>query len=1224
MSMAWTEEQAAAIAAQGKEILVAAAAGAGKTAVLVERVIRQVVEESHPVDIDRLLVLTFTNAAAAQMRERVRQAVDQALAAQPGSLYLRRQQALVSAAPITTMHAFCLDVLRRYFYLVDLEPGFRVADNNETALIQADVMDELFEERYAAGDAAFDDLVDTFGGERDDAGLARLIHSIYDFARSTPATEAWLRHIPAVFAQADRGDIDSLPWVVELHPHVVRRLTMARQLIQQALQAAAAPGGPASYMPVLHDDLARLEAALRAASSWSALAALLPETASFPRLKPCRGNGNPHWQELAKQRRQEAKKIIQTLQRDFFGRTPREILEDMHLLVPRAQALADLAIQYGRYYQRAKRERGVVDFADLEHYCLAVLSGPEGEQSPVAQDLRRQYQEILVDEYQDINAVQERIIRLLAGQDELPVFMVGDVKQSIYRFRLADPSLFLSKYRTFSTAPAAPRRRINLTTNFRSRAAVVDAVNFVFRQIMTEGAGEINYGPEEELVCRHAPAGPNDASAVACHFIVPPPDAPDATATAEMEQAETVPVKDDADEVEELTAFEYEARLITKLIKDMTRTNDGTAAARRYRDIAVLLRAPQNKAAILLETLQAAGIPAYAELGSGYFRTVEIETMLALLAVIDNPRQDVALAAVLRAPFMGLTADALARVRLCDRQGDYYAAVVRAAQGNDALALKLREFLARLDSWRTAARRGPLPELIWQIYRDTGYYDFVGSAVGGIQRQANLRALYDRARQFEATSFHGLFKFLRYIDRLREQGEDLAAARALGENEDVVRIMSIHKSKGLEFPVVILADLAKQFNQRDLHAPVLLDREMGLGFDVVDTQLGYAYPSLPKQAIREKKCAQLLAEEMRLLYVAMTRAQDRLVLVGTLAKPAAAAGRWCAMAASETWALSDHGIAAAKSFLDWLGVALVRHRDGASLRELAPQGVVPEIVDAVYHDRSRWDIRLWTPQECLDDTAAAPADNALLTAATELAPLPVEQDDQAVARIFTWRYSHAAAVGKPVKMSVSELKRRFDMWPQEEIVSVTPRNLAVRPHFMEGAGLTATERGAAFHLLLQHIPLVPGIDKAAVQKYVQVLQEQDFLTYEQADMLSAEAENIAAFFAQPLGQRMVRAPFVRRELPFSLLLPAAEVYHETALAGENVFLQGVIDCLFQDDQGLVLLEYKTDRSEVDLDTLVARYRTQVALYERAVTTILKQPVQERYLYFLDRRRVVSL
>lgn len=1223
--MTWTDEQREAIAARSKEILVSAAAGAGKTAVLVERVIGQVVDASHPVDVDRLLVLTFTNAAAAQMRERVRQAIDQAVAAQPASMYLRRQQALMNAASITTMHSFCLDVLHKYFFLVDLDPAFRIADDSETALIQADVLDELFEELYAAGNADFDDLVDAFGGERGDEGLARLVYRLHDFARSNPEPKEWLKNVPAILAQAERGASDDLPWVTELRAHISRRAAVARRLILQALQAAQADGGPASYIPMLEDDLARLDDLLQAASSWAKLAATLPSTLSFPRFKPCRRGGDEQYQAVAKACRQQAKQILQSLAGDFFSRSPDEATSDISLLVPRAQALVELTSAFSQRYRQAKRERGIVDFADLEHYCLAVLSGTTDEPAPAVRELRRQYQEILVDEYQDINAIQERIIRLLAGRDDVPVFMVGDVKQSIYRFRLADPSLFLGKYRTFSPGAAASQRRINLTANFRSSAAVVDAVNFVFRQIMTPGVGELVYGPQEELVCRRGPEKRDKCEAVSCHFIIPTAEAPEAADDAADEPEETE--KNEAKTVEELTTFEREARLIARLINDMTVPGDGSLPW-HYRDIVVLLRAPQHKSGILLEALQAAGIPAYAELGGGYFQATEIVTMLALLATIDNPRQDVPLAAVLRAPFVGLTADDLARIRLCDRTGDFYAAVACAARQEDGLANKLRSFLHHLSAWRTMARRGPLSELIWQIYRDTGYYDFVGSTVGGVQRQANLRALYDRARQFETTSYHGLFKFLRYIDRLSERGEDLAAARSLGENEDVVRIMSIHKSKGLEFPVVILADLAKQFNRQDLYTPVLVDRDLGVGFNVVNTELGYSYPTLPKMAIREKKYAQMLAEEMRLLYVAMTRAQDRLIMVGTIAKPEQTLQRWCAMGSGADWSLPDHELAAAKSCLDWLGAALVRHRDGEPLRRLVGSDILPgDIPPQVYEDQSRWNMKLWTPQECMATTDTAKADDALLQAVAVLAPLPEPQDDADVASIFNWHYHYAAAVGKPIKMSVSELKRRFDTWPQEaqeEVAPLTQCNLAARPRFMEGEGLTAAERGAAFHLLLQHIPLTPSIDTASIKEYIQVLQERDFLTFEQADMLAAEAESVSAFFAQPLGHRLARAQHVRRELPFSLLLPAQDVYHDAALAGEQVFIQGVIDCLFRDEQGLVLLEYKTDTSRVDVATLVARYRTQVALYSQAVAMILKQPPDERYLYFLDHRRTVAL
>jgi len=673
----------------------------------------------------------------------------------------------------------------------------------------------------------------------------------------------------------------------------------------------------------------------------------------------------------------------------------------------------------------------------------------------------------------------------------------------------------------------------------------------------------------------------------------------------------------------------------------------------QFRDIVVLMRAPGSSANTYLEEFRQAGIPAYADLGSGYFAATEVEVMMSLLKVIDNPRQDIPLAAVLRSPVAGLTGEELAAVRLAVVQGDFYDALRLTADGgfqpatdgtspdsagdagrhsaddgspetagdasrqtaDDVLRRKVRAFLTKLDEWRTMARQGPLSELIWRLYNDTGYYAYVGGMPGGTQRQANLRALYDRARQYEATTFRGLFRFLRFIEKFRESGHDLGAARVLGENEDVVRVMSIHKSKGLEFPVVIVAGLGKQFNIMDLREQALLHKELGIGLPVVDTELRLTYPSIAREAIKRRLHFELLAEEMRILYVALTRAREKLVLVGSVKDLTRAAARWCGQVAKPGWPLPDMDLVAAKTFLDWLGPAVARHPDGKPLRQLAMTADEP--VQPMAGDGSRWQVFTWNPGDCTQVAGETPADPVgLLELVRQL--LPAEAGAglaDTVDRYLSWQYPYLNIVGKSAKAAVTEIKRRFAGEDMESGEVGYLKNLTARPRFLqETTGLTVTEKGSALHLVMQHLDLAGDLTAEGIRSQIEHMRAMELLTAEQAVAIDTAA--IAGFFAGEMGRRILDAGEVRRELPFTMALPAGQIYSDIPVgADEKVLVQGVIDCLLDEGDGLVIIDYKTDRViPASLPEMVAGYRGQLNIYASAVETILNRPVKEKYLY----------
>ncbi|MCR2803188.1 helicase-exonuclease AddAB subunit AddA [Paenibacillus soyae] len=1266
----WTDDQWEAIVTGGENVLVAAAAGSGKTAVLVERIIRKI--SSH-TDVDRLLVATFTKAAAAEMKDRIRLALEKELERHPDSEHLRKQLALMGKASITTLHSFCLDVIRRYYPLIGLDPGFRIANETESELMRLDVLDELFEEKYGGEsepDGAFLLLADRYGGERGDEPLYQLVQSLYDFAQSHPWPEHWLRETAAAFEAATVDELEGSTWVASLRADILLALDGAAARLRQALELTRQPAGPAPYAEALSADLALVEQLLESVwtTTWRHWGEAFRQ-AAFGKLKAMRGDEyDKSLQEQAKELRESAKKLVSGLAEELFGRDAEEFAEELEELAPLMKTLAELVIAFGERYEAAKRSKGLLDFGDLEHYCLRILRAPESSPermlpSIAALDYQQTFDEILLDEYQDTNMVQEAIVSLIERPGAGNRFMVGDVKQSIYRFRLAEPNLFLAKYKAYrsktdgqigSAETESTGKRIDLARNFRSRREVVDGVNGVFRGIMREKVAEMDYDSRAELVCGASYPDPLYPGSCNVQFAVldrgTGKEEEEADPSLDAEQTGDEGAEggsSSGEELADLKVAQLEARWIGAQLRELIDSGfqvyDGKKKAYRplqWRDVVILLRATQSWSPVIIEELQQLGVPAYAELSSGYFEATEVETMLSLLRVIDNPYQDIPLAAALRSPMFGMTAEELARVRIEAHHASYYEAVLRAA-GSERLGeearLKLAGFLDRLDRWRNEARQGSLAELLWRIYRETGYYDFVGGLPGGAQRQANLRALHDRARQYEATSFRGLFRFLRFIERMRDSGGDLGTAGALGEGEDVVRIMSIHKSKGLEFPFVFVAGLGKRFNEQDTRSAFLKHKTLGFGPRRVDTEQRISYPSLPFLAIRRKLRMEMLAEEMRILYVALTRPKEKMYLVGTVSDADKALTRW-SQARDGQGGVSDYSIATARSFIDWLG-------------PLASDRLVLE------QSSLAWEAAI-APAELFVNEAAAsmeaePDENAemareRLQAVVSLALIDDAEADPELQGRLEWQYPHQAAIGMPAKTSVTEMKRLHaeppadaaEWEPERATSSQDPPKAGIRgsapveqsftlrlrrPSFMEEKSLTAAERGSVHHLLMQHVPLDGPIRGDGVRELMDRMIEKQLLTPAQADAI--DPLSITEFYGSELGRRLMGADWVKREVPFSCMFPAGRVYArpDDQLAGEPILIQGVIDCLFQDERGLTLLDYKTDRIVNEgWDKAAERHRFQLELYAEAIGMTFGRKVDELYLYFFDGGRFVKL
>ncbi len=1224
--VSWTKEQERAIYTEGTNVLVAAAAGSGKTAVLVERIIQKLLHKTAPVNIDSLLVVTFTNAAAQEMRNRVGLALGQALEENPGSQHLKKQLSLLQNASISTLHSFCMEVVRKNAYMLDLDPGFRIADDIEADLIRQEVLEDLFEDWYGKEGEERDrffDVVDRFSSDRSDLDVEKLVLDLYTFAMQNPWPEQWLDEMVDMYNVDDVESEEELVWLSHLKRDVTSQLNAIEAEAYQLLELTREPDGPSSYGETADQDLEMIQQAKGAhAVSWNELQKVM--TASkFPALSRKKMDCDEAKKERAKSIRNGYKKRWNDMKDEWFQRSLESYLKDMKELHPVMEQLAVVIKDFHERYRLLKKEKALVDFSDLEHYCLQILLDESSTKeqpvpSPVAKSFHDQFSEVLIDEYQDTNLVQETLLRLLTdGQQAGHLFMVGDVKQSIYRFRHAEPSLFLTKYKNYGDQPEAGER-IDLARNFRSRRQVLDATNYIFRQLLDEEVGEMNYEPEAELIYSNSIYDDLTTEDASAELMI---------IDREAKEDES----EDEEGYEDLEKAQIEARAYGERIRQwlghgeeapLMVVDKATSMKRpvQYRDIVILMRS-MTWAPTIVDELKKQGIPVYAELSTGYFEAIEVKIMLNLLKVIDNPMQDIPLASVLKSPIVGLDEDELMQLRLENQKVSYYESI-RSYYGDADTRRKVQEFLNLLSSFRERARQGALSDLIWDIFRETGYYDFVGGMPGGRQRQANLRALYDRAKSYESTSFRGLFRFLRFIERMEERGDDLGAAKALGEQEDVVRIMTIHKSKGLEFPVVILGAMDKQFNMMDLRHRYLLHKDYGFGSRYINPEKRLMFPTLAYHALKRIKLRELLAEEMRVLYVALTRAKEKLIMVGNVASFEKKQQKWQTYVDRQDWVLPPHDRLEAKSYLDWVGAALIRHQDTGQLRD---EQVTVKTAEAIEQDISEWQVMLKHKKDFADvSELEKQRDEQLQDHISEWKPMPTETENEFINARLNYQYPHQKAAMSRAKQSVTEIKRQRevkDEYSSDQLLIPYRAPIAKRPRFMqESERLTAGEKGSAMHTVMQHIPLHKNHTAEEILEFVEHLVMKEILRREEADVVDAEA--IEAFFQTSIGKLVQQAEQVEREVPFSLTLPANEVYKDwQEPTEERVFIQGVIDAMIPYEDGWLILDYKSDGFDINdpnaPEQLKTRYETQLQLYQTALEKIWQQPVRRSCLYFFN-------
>ena len=1255
----WTAEQLSAIEERGCNLLVAAAAGAGKTAVLVERIIRRITDLEDPVDIDRLLIVTFTNAAATEMRERIGDALAEALERNPSSQLLQRQMALLSKASITTIHSFCLEVIRNNFHRLDLDPNFRIANDTEATLLKQEALEEMFEDRYTDEQLCqeFLDLVECYGGNRSDDKLQQMVSELYDYVQSHPWPEKWLKEHTESFNIGENRDIRDFPWANVLIDNILIELAGFRENLAKAIDIARAGEGLEPYLATLKCDVELIEGLIEACNgSWEDIYNAF-STLEFKTLARCKKDADKARREQVKEIRDSVKKGVKKISDDIFQSNPQQLVKQLKELYPLLKCLSSLVLELGERYWQKKQEKALLDFNDLEHLCLEILLEFDSEGRPypsaVAMEYRERFEEVMVDEYQDSNLVQEVILGAVSRRDtEKPnMFMVGDVKQSIYRFRQARPELFMEKYNTYSEDKCPEgeeglNRKILLYKNFRSRKEVIDGVNFIFKQIMSRNVGELDYDDKEALypgaVFENPPVGSSLAAGpIELHIIDMDDDSPDWNALNEPEEASAE--EKTAEEEEPTDSIQAEARLVAQKIQQLIRPDEQGKILQvydknlkgyrdiKYRDIVILLRTTKNWADVFVEELAAVGIPVYADTGTGYFETIEVQTVLSLLQIIDNPFQDIPLLAVLRSPIASWSLEELIDVRMADREATMYEALLKTAQdGEGEVSEKAKAFVEKLNQWRDKSVHLSTDELIWYLYGDTGYYSCVGAMPGGLQRQANLRILFERARQYEETSYKGLFNFNQFIERLKSSQGDMGSAKILGENENVVRIMSIHKSKGLEFPVVFVSGCGKSFNMTDMSQSILVHQDLGFGPDYVDYSRRISYPTLPKQAIKYKVRLETLSEEMRILYVAMTRAREKLILTGSVKNLPKAAAKWSRCLDTASIKLPEYEVLQGRSYLDWIGSAVVRHKDGQALREAI--GILSEkYIKLQLEDESMWDIKLWNKNHLI----AAKAGEEEVAAA--LWDEDQEADDgleagyvEAISHRLGWEYPYIKSWKIPAKISVTELKRYMEAEIADEPIPASATYVAPlvkKPKFLEEEkGLSAAERGSILHFVLQRLDFKKAESWEDIKQQIADMVSLQLLTEEQAK--AVDILRIQRFLQSDLGRRIKKADKVYRETPFTIRLDSKEIYPDldgASYKGEFIILQGIIDCYFEEGGEIVLVDYKTDYvpPENGLDIIRQRYRTQIEYYTRALTQITGKPIKERCIYLFWNGKILE-
>lgn len=1246
----WTEEQKRAIETRGCNLLVAAAAGSGKTAVLVERIIKMITDEKAPIDIDRLLVVTFTNAAAAEMRERIGRAIELELDNRKEAVGLQRQLTLLNKASITTIHSFCLNVIRNNFHKLNIDPAFRVSDETENILLKSEAIEELLEEKYEASEKdnkSFLSLVESYSSNSNDSAIGELILELYNFSMSMPWPEEFLKISYEKFNVDENFNFDESLWsnfivenITEKIKGAVRNLRRALSIIEEDELLHL------SYFENFNIDLNKLIEIESLQHSYSNYKENIVGL-SFDRLKPMKKGGDKEKAEVVKKIRDDIKKNMTKIIEEYFYFDNDEIKEELKDLYPLMKTLSTLVIDFKKIYDEKKRKRGIIDFNDIEHFALELLCKIDDKNnitpSEIALDLRKKFEEVLIDEYQDSNYVQEAIMSMVSRKDsDVPnLFMVGDIKQSIYRFRQAKPELFLEKYDRYSDIEGLDRK-ILLFKNFRSRKEVLDGTNFIMKSIMSKDMGELEYDEVEKLNlgANYKECG-NEESILGGAVEVNIINQDISTEGFNEENSEEVNNLDSLEEsLEELDSLGAEARFVGKRIIELLFPDSegkiqkvldkktGEYRNVEYKDIVILLRGTKAATPAFIEEFKRLNIPIYADNNSGYFDNVEILIILALLSLIDNPLQDIPVAALMRSPIGGFNSEDLIKVRTINKSDYFYnslknCAVKEEIEISEELRSKCKSFTSKIEGYREKSLHCTLVELLWFLYTDTGYYSFIGALSQGEQRQANLRMLLYRAKTFEKTSYKGLFNFINFINKLKQSTGDMGSAKLLGENDNVVRIMSIHKSKGLEFPIVFLSCTGKGFNLMDLNGKILFHHHLGFGPQYVNYIKRFSHDTVFKQCIKNKIRIENLSEEMRILYVAMTRAKEKLIITGSVKKIDSSMKKWSEALYEEEFKFSKDLISKGKSYLDWICFSIMRHSEVKTIRENLSSDIIG---GKTYSDSSKWkvnfhnkeDIKVFSVDEP-DEVSIDEKKNKINNKILEFLNSKDEELYNEIDKRLTYKYPYEEINMIPASISVSEVKRRVLEEENSENIFYKPE--LKKPRFLEGKkSLSPSERGTALHTVMQHINLSIGSSYDSIKSEIEEMEKNYIISKDEKKSISIN--KVLEFLKSPLGKRFVNSENKFRETPFQIKVPIEEIFPKYKKDG-TIIVQGVIDGFFEEGNDIILIDYKSDYVD-NREEIIEKYKVQINYYKKALEKITGKKVKEAYIYLFHNGEYYNL
>lgn len=1206
----WTNEQLQAIQEKDSNILVAAAAGSGKTAVLVERIIHKIIDEQ--MDIDKILVVTFTNAAASEMRERILEAIYKKLEENPENVHLQRQIILLNKASICTIHSFCLDVIHNHFYEIDLPSNFKIADTAEIDLLKQEVLDDLFEQKYTENDKDFIELLENYTNYRGDEALQELVLKIYKFIQSSPFPLKWLQEKLELLKIEDK-DISQTIWgklIIQAVEDDIQESIMQLETVKSKM--ALYPEMTKFYQKICEDLIIIKD--LQNYNSWDELYIKLLNF-NFSKW-PVDKKVTNDLKEDSKEIRDKVKKHIKEKTAKLLSCSQEQAVKDLKIITPILEKLANLVTEFTKNFAEKKKEKNCIDFNDIEHFALKILLDENNNPTEVAKKYKEKFEEIAIDEYQDSNLVQEAILTSISKGNN--IFMVGDVKQSIYKFRQARPELFLQKYDEYKNKEEKTQEdnlKIQLFRNFRSRQNILNITNLVFESIMSKELGDINYNENEYL-----------------NYGANYPEPEEIKNYAGIAELDIIDLKED----ESITAFEgeedeeeqekveddvLEAKFVANKIQELLNSDymvfDKKQGYRKIRpkDIVILLRATSNLSPIYEKELSDLELPVFSDTSGTYLDTVEIQTILSVLKIIDNPLQDIPLVVVLRSSICNFTDNDLITIRLTDRNCNFYEALIKTRIICDGdLKDKIESFLEKLEKWKSISQYMPLDEFIWQIYLDTGYYQYVGLLPNGAMRQANLKTLFEKAKQYEKASFKGLFNFIQFIDKLKKQNGDLASAKLIGENEDVIRIMSIHKSKGLEFPVVFLCNSHKKFNMQDLNDNILLHQDIGFGPTIMDATKKIKYSSIAKDAIKLKMKQETLSEEQRILYVALTRAKEKLYITGRskdFTKYVQDKNKVLEMYESENIKLDAKLMKKANSYLDWI-MCVYLFNQGRTITLKGEQYKLSDIITLNVSNKKDL-LKALAKEEVVEQIDLKEKIEQILKNKSDEEN---KKSEQALEELLEWKYDYIVDTTLPTKSSVTKIKQE-KIKLEEILKGIESEEVEYKksytPKFMqEDKKISNAEKGTLVHLCIQRLDERKDYELKDIQNMILNLVEKEIITKNEADAIDVNL--IYQYTKSQLFEELRQAKEVHKEQPFYINIPAKDVVSEAENSKKNILVQGIIDLYYIDkNDNLVLIDFKTDYISNEpnaKEKILEKYKVQLEIYKTALEQALGRKVNK--------------